>query len=116
MSYGPTLKMGADLAAKFAARGQSVSLVSAHTLKPLDVAGVAEALHGHRHVIVIEETAPYGGLGPRVKAIAWDVKASCRLDTFSLQDAFIHTYGSHGELLAAHGLDLATIAARVGLA
>ena len=30
--------------AQFTARGQSVSLVSLHTLKPLDVEGVAEAL------------------------------------------------------------------------
>jgi transketolase len=64
---------------------------------------------------VIEEAAP-GLLGQHAKTIAWDTKASCRIDAFSLQDAFLHTYGSHGDLLAAHGLDLATIAAKLGLA
>lgn len=115
LSYGPMLKLAADLAARFEARGESVSLVSAHTLKPLDVDGVAEALHNHRRVLVIEETGPHGGLGPRVKEIAWDTKAPCQVEAFALQDAFIHRYGSHGEVLAAHGLDVATLASKVGL-
>ena len=38
-----------------------------------------------------------------------------RIDAFALQDAFIHSYGSHAELLAAHGLGPALIAERVGL-
>ncbi len=114
LSYGPIMKVGADLAAKFEARGESVSLVSVHTLKPLDTDGIVQALQRHRRVIVLEEAAPYA-LGLRVKALAWDAQARCRIDTFSLQDAFIHTYGNPGELLAAHGLDLPTIARKVGL-
>ena len=116
IGYGPILKLGADLAAKFEARGESVSLVSAHTVKPLDVDGIAKALHSHKRVIVLEEMAPYGGLGPRVKEIAWDTQAKCQLDSFALQDEFIHNYGSHAELQAAHGLDLKTISGKLGLA
>ena len=115
LGYGPILKLGRELAARFEARGSSVSLVSVHTLKPLDVEGIAAALRTHRQVAVIEETAPYGGLGGRVKEIAWDTRASCRLDVFALEDAFIHNYGSHGDLQAAHGLDLKTLAARLGV-
>jgi transketolase len=115
VSYGPILKLAAELASRFEARGESVSLASVHTLKPLDVDGVAEALHNHRRVIVIEETAPHGGLGPRIKELAWDTKAPCQIDAFALQDAFIHGYGSHAEILAAHGLSLGAIAAKVGL-
>ncbi len=115
LSYGPILKLAADLAARLEARGESVSLASAHTLKPLDVEGLRLALHGHRRVIVVEETAPHGGLGPRVKEIAWDSKAPCRIDAFALQDAFIHSYGSHAELLAAHGLGPALIGSQMGL-
>jgi transketolase len=114
LSYGPILKLAVELAGRFEARGESASVVSAHTLKPLDVEGIADALQHHRRVVVIEEAAPYL-LGQRVKAIAWDTKAPCRIDAFSLQDAFVHTHGSHGELLAAHGLDLATIAGKLGL-
>lgn len=115
MGYGPTLKLGKDLAAKFEAQGKSVSLVSVHTVKPIDKEGVAAALKSHEQVIVIEEMMPHGGLGSRVKEIAWDTHAPCRLDAFSLRDDFIHNYGSHGDLLAAHGLDLKTISSAVGV-
>ena len=115
MGYGPILKLGKDLAARFEAQGRSVSLVSVHTVKPLDVEGIAAALKAHRQVVVLEEMAPYGGLGARVKEIAWDTRATCRLDAFALQDAFIHNYGSHGDLQAAHGLDLKSIAVQCGV-
>lgn len=116
VSYGPILRLATELAAIFEASGKSVSVVSAHTLKPLDAEGVAEVLRGHGHVVVVEETAPYGGLGPRVKSIAWDTKARCHLDTFSLKDSFVHSYGSHGDLLAAHGLEIQSVAQKLGLA
>ena len=63
---------------------------------------------------MIEEHAPQGGLAPQTKQIAWDSRASCRLDTFTLKDEFIHNYGSHDDLLAAHGISMDTIMKRVG--
>ncbi|MDE1932061.1 MAG: transketolase [Alphaproteobacteria bacterium] len=113
LSYGVITKLAADLADRLAAGGKSVSLVSVHTVKPLDRAGIETALRGHGHVVVIEESVPQGGLAAQTKQIAWDIKASCRLDVFTLQDAFIHNYGGHGDLLAAHGLSLDRIAARL---
>ena len=113
IGYGPILKVGKDLAGLFQRQGKSVSLISAHTIKPFDTDGVAAALASHKQVIVIEEMVPHGGLASRVKEVAWDTRASCRLDAFSLQDNFIHNYGSHGDLLAAHGLDLKTISAKL---
>ena len=99
LSYGVIMQKAMQLAARFEAQGKSVSVVSCHTLKPLDIAGIREALAAPQHVIVIEEHAPQGGLAPRTKQIAWDIQARCRLDTFTLQDAFIHNYGSHDDLL-----------------
>jgi transketolase len=113
LSYGPIVKLASEIAAWFAGQGKSVSLVSVHTLKPLDVDGVAHALKSHDRVVVIEEMAPYGGLGPRVKGIAWDVGAKCRLDTFALEDSFHHVFGAHGDLLAAHGLSREAIVAKL---
>jgi transketolase len=113
LSYGPIMKMAAAVADKLEAAGQSVSLVSAHTLKPLDRDGIVEALRTHRRIVVIEETAPHGGLGPRLKEIAWDAGASARVDTFALRDEFIHVYGSHEDLLAAHGLSTDQILTRL---
>ncbi|KJC49193.1 transketolase C-terminal domain-containing protein [Bradyrhizobium sp. LTSP857] len=114
LTYGVITAMATDIADKLAAQGRSVSLVSAHTLKPLDRGGISEALRQHPHVVVIEEHAPQGGLASQVKQIAWDVRATCRLDTFTLQDAFIHNYGSTNDLLAAHGLSPERILATIG--
>lgn len=114
LSYGVISKMAAAIADRLAAQGRSVSLVSCHTVKPLDRAGIADALRSHKQVIVIEEHAPQGGLAPQTKQIAWDIRASCRLDTFTLQDAFIHNYGSHDDLLAAHGLEPDRILRTIG--
>jgi transketolase len=104
LTYGVITKMAAAIADRLQAQGKSVSLVSVHTVKPLDRAGIVDALQRHKHVIVIEEHAPQGGLAPQTKQLAWDSKAACRLDVFTLQDAFIHNYGTHDDLLAAHGL------------
>ena len=71
--------------------------------------GVGQLLMTHKQVAVLEEHVPHGGLGSRVKEIAWDTKANCRLDTFSLKDEFIHCYGTHEELLSAHGLNVEEI-------
>jgi transketolase len=113
LSYGPIVKLASDVAEWFREQGRTVSLASVHTLKPLDVEGVSRALLKHDRVVVIEESAPYGGLGPRVKAIAWEAGARCRLDVFALDDAFHHVHGPHGELLAAHGLSREAIIAKL---
>lgn len=113
LSYGVIMKKAAELADRLQAEGKSVSLVSVHTMKPLDRQGIAEALKRHKKVVVIEEHVPQGGLAPQTKQIAWDVKAGCELHTFTLQDAFIHNYGSHDDLLAAHGISTDRIHAAI---
>jgi len=114
LSYGVIMKKAFEVAAELAKKGESVSVVSVHTVKPLDNEGVRDALASHSKVIVIEEHAPSGGLTHRVKEIAWDSKARCELHCFTLRDDFIHNYGNHDELLAAHGLDTRTILEHIG--
>jgi transketolase len=116
LSYGPIMKRAFEVADRFAAAGRAASVVSAHTLKPLDREGVSAILRDFAQVVVIEECVPSGSLSMRVKELAWEIAARCRLDTFTLQDSFIHCYGTHDEILAAHGLSTAQICTRLGLA
>lgn len=110
LSYGTTVKMAMDVAARLESeKGESVSVVSCHTVKPLDAEGIAQSLRSHRRVVVMEEHVPHGGLGSRVKEIAWDIRAPCDLKTFSLKEKFIHCYGDHSDLLTAHGLSASQI-------
>ena len=90
-----------------------MSLVSCHTIKPLDRDGIEQALHTHKHVIVIEEHARKR-VAPQTKQIAWDTAARCRLDTFTLKDEFIHNYGSYENLLASHGISRESILTQIG--
>jgi len=115
LSYGVVTKTAVDLAERFAARGKSASVYSCHTLKPLDRDGIVAVLKQYEHVVVIEENVPQGGLTAQTKQLAWDIGARCRLDTFTLQDRFIHNFGRHPDMLAEHGLGLSSIAERVGL-
>lgn len=106
LGYGPILKMAMDAADTLGARGVSAGVASVHTLKPLDREGIARVLGKYRQVIVLEEMVAQGGLGESVKAIAWESGARCRLDCMSLKDEFVHVYGKHEDVLAAHGLTL----------
>ena len=109
LSYGSVMKVTMALADALEAQGRSVSVISVHTLKPLDREGLRHVLSAHRQVAVIEETLPHGGLSGKVKEIAWDSKANCDLRTFTLKDEFIHCYGSYEQVLAAHGLSVETL-------
>jgi len=113
LSYGITVAMAFDIAKRLEANDNSVSVLSCHTIKPLDKEGVKQVLASHDRVAVMEEHVPHGGLGSRVKEIAWDMGAHCRLDCFSLKDEFIHFYGNHEELLNVHGLSVPAICARL---
>lgn len=106
LSYGVIMKLAVQVAVRLQAAGKSVSVVSCHTVKPLDRPGIEKVLRNYKQVIVIEEHVPQGGLAPQTKQIAWDTKAQCTLHTFTLRDEFIHNYGTHDDLLAAHGLSI----------
>ena len=114
LTYGPIAGMAFGVAERLREQGQSVSVVSCHTMKPLDEEGIRDALRSHGRVVVIEETVPVGSLGGHVKRLAWDSGATCRVDSFCLQDSFIHHYGNHAELLAAHGLETDLLVERLG--
>lgn len=105
IAYGPIMQMALEVAERIEREQErSVALVSAHTVKPLDRVGVARILNNFETVVVVEEHSPRGSLGGQVKEIAWDVRANCRLLTFSLRDEFIHQFGSQRDMWKAHGL------------
>lgn len=115
VSYGPVMKLVFEAAARIEAeQGCSVAIVSAHTLKPLDRDGLAGILQRFRTVLVVEEHSEHGGLGAWARQIAWETKASAKLLSVGLRDAFIHAFGSHADLLAAHGVTVERIVEEVG--
>lgn len=115
LGYGVIMAKAVEVARRLEAAGKSVSIVSCHTMKPLDRAGIAEILKSHDQVVVIEEHAPQGGLAPQTQQVAWETSAECDVRTYTLKDEFIHNYGSTDELLAAHGISVEKICADIGV-
>lgn len=99
LGYGPILRLAMEASA-----GQDVAVASVSTLKPFDTDGIATLLLRYPLVLVVEEAVASGGLGQQVKALAKEMGARAVIRTLTLKDKFIHTYGSHADLLAAHGI------------
>ena len=109
VTYGVVTRMALDVAEKLESRGVSTAVVTVPTLKPLDREGLGNLFAEFGNVTVIEESAPRA-LGLEVEALAFRTKYEGGLQVFALQDEFIHCYGSHDDILAAHGLSSGQIA------
>ena len=95
IGYGPIL-------GRYMKKYPEAAAYSCHTMKPLDKDGIVGILLSYNRVIVVEEHIMH--LGRVVKEIAWEYGRFCEIECHSLKDEFIHHYGSHDELLEAHGL------------
>jgi transketolase len=104
IGYGPILKQAKTISSVFESQGKSVSVISCHTLKPIDKSGILEMILQHNEIIIIEEMIPRGGLADAVRCIAWEMGVSNKIRSFSLEDKFLHIYGSHDDILSAHNL------------
>ncbi len=113
LSYGVTTKLAKELHDELKKKGKKNSLISCHTLKPLDIDGVKDILNNHEKIIIVEEHVPHGGLSSRVKEIAQDYKINKDIKSFTLQDKFFHFYGNHNQLLDLHGLSLKKILEKI---
>jgi len=109
VTYGVITKMVLEIAEELERDGLEVSVVAVPTLKPLDYEGLSEVLMSHASVSVIEECVPRA-LAVEVQALAFQTNYGGSITTFSLKDQFIHSYGTHSDVLHAHGLSQSLIA------
>lgn len=110
VSYGPVMLHEALLAAEVLAESRELSLrvVSMPWLNRFDADWLAAEVASFEHVFVLEDHAPVGGLGDRLRA--------------ELPGRAVPVFGVEGwpacgtppEALRFHGLDGASLAARIG--
>ncbi|MCF7801058.1 MAG: 1-deoxy-D-xylulose-5-phosphate synthase [Candidatus Marinimicrobia bacterium] len=93
-------------------QGIQPGLVNARFVKPFDEKMLAELVTGYKHVFVISEGSPDGGLGQRIQAWAQNQKTKAKIHSLALPDRFV-THGGRGQLLAEVGLSAEEIAKRV---
>jgi transketolase len=106
ISYGIILQKIESVVKFYNKDNFNPSLISCHTIKPLDENGLIEVLKNYKKIIVIEEHVPHGGLSSRIKELAFDNKILNSLECFTLKDKFIKSYGTYDDLLNKHGLNV----------
>lgn len=114
VGYGPILRLAFSASEQLSVYEQP-AIFSAHTLKPLDSAGIDRILSTFDRVVVLEEHVARGGLGREILAQS---HAASQTDIVSLhlKDDFLHVYGSQEFLWAEHGLNVeALLRAIVGM-
>ena len=105
LTYGVITKMAAEIADTLAGAGQI-------GLAGLGAYDEAARSRGHRRRAEAPQAGRSSSKSTRRRAASprrpsrspGIASATCRLDTFTLQDAFIHNYGSWEDLLGSHGI------------
>jgi transketolase len=113
LAYGGVMVEVLAAARTLADRGLTCSVVSAHTLKPFDNAGLAALARSHKLLVTVEEHNQIGGLGTLVAETLVDLGTLRPLLRIALPDAYSSIVGSQEYLRQRHGLDAPAIAARV---
>ncbi|HET7755272.1 MAG TPA: transketolase C-terminal domain-containing protein [Anaeromyxobacteraceae bacterium] len=111
-SYGPVMLHEALTAAELLAReGIDAGVVAMPWLDQVDAAWLDDALGGVRRVLVVEDHAPVGALGDTLRRAFAALPDPPALDVAGVEGW--PACGTPPEALAFHGLDGASLAARV---
>ena len=112
IATGPHLRTALEIRDKLSSDGQDAEVLYIHTIRPLDVAMVHASVNKTRKVVVIEEHMRSGGLGDEVLRETRDIP-DIKFLSASIQDHFVHGYGSYPELLEEAGLTVDQILASI---
>ena len=109
---GPVCTQAVAAAADLAAEGTGAVVVDARFCKPLDEELLVDLARRCGHVLTVEEHVAAGGFGSAVLELLSASGVTVPTRVCALPDVFID-HGVPEEILAAHGLDAAGIAAGV---
>jgi len=104
IGYGPIMAEALKAADELERKGLPVTVLSMHTVKPLDTEAVLRAARETPLIVTIEEATVIGGLGGAVAETLADAGAATPLKRLGLQDVFAVMSGSHADVLQAHGI------------
>ena len=95
-------------------KGINISVYNMHTVKPLDVAAIAEAGNRCGTIYTLEEENVIGGLGGAVaEVIAERDDIDCRFKRFGVPDTYGEASGSIAWLRKQAGIDAQSVAAEI---
>ena len=114
-SYGPVMLAQAWLAAELleARHGLRITVINLPWLNHVDTAWLRETVQGHRWVFTLDDHYVAGGQGRMLAAhiaqLSWMIPP--QIHHFGVRE--IPHCGQHDEVLRAHGLDAASLAAEI---
>ncbi len=112
VATGTMVGTAISIAKTLAARGKSMEVINAHTVKPLDADTIISSLQKTSRLITLEEHQLAAGMGSAVlEAITGKVKLDSYL-AIGCEDRFGQS-GSKDELLAHYGLDEQSILRKI---
>jgi len=103
IATGETVWRALRAAEALAGRGLSVTVVSMHTVKPLDEALLRDVAGSVRAVITVEEHSEHGGLGDACARVLLEAGITPRYQVVALPDEYTVT-GSQAEILQYSGI------------
>ena len=112
IATGGILAEAVESASVLAGRGISATVISMHTVKPIDEELVVRAAQEHRALVTVEEHSRIGGLADAVDRVLVDRGVSVPRVVCSLPDAYEKAAGSQAYLREKHGLTAWAIAAK----
>ena len=104
LTFGPIIKKAFEIKEKLEKKNISSEIYSCHTLKPFDYQGLKKIFKKFKKIIIIEDHSKIGGLNQIVKSFAYECKYFHNISSYSLEDKFIHSYGSQEDILKKHGI------------
>ena len=104
LTYGTVTRLSFEISEYFTKKNLNPSIVSCHSLKPLDKNGLTNLLKKYKKIIIIEENIYNGGLCMQVESLAKSLGISTEINSFFLKDKFFHFYGTYDQLLEKHGI------------
>ena len=104
ISTGNTLEIADNVTDKLKNKNINASLISMHTVKPLDENAVMEILKKGKPVFTLEEHSLIGGLGSAVADIIAQSDFNPVFRKFGTEDKFSHYVGGHDYIREKFGL------------
>lgn len=109
LSTGNMLETAMVVSERLERDGLNATVVSMHTVKPIDINLIKELSYSENPMFTIEEHSTIGGLGSAVSEILAELDLCVPFKRIGLPDRYCHIAGSQKYLRKIYGIDLENI-------
>ena len=112
VTYGTLVNQALDAADILEQEGIHVSVIRLTKILPLPTDALVQALNGHKRILLAEEAAAAAGIHESISMELYKRIPDADIYLANLGERYV-THGSISELYCIHGLDAASIAAKI---